>query len=152
MHASDFQSIEAALGIRLPYDYKQLLQNYPEEIAAARDLHLSDDADWLIEQNRFVRQTPENFFGKQAWRAEHFVIGEDGNGNCFYLNLHKGPPSPVYFLDHEQPDLEDVEAAPDFAGWLPQVQAQLEEYARNAAELQANLAKTRPPRPWWKFW
>lgn len=67
MNNLDFIHIEQTLNIALPSDYKQLLRSYPTEIAEAKELHLSDDPDWLIEQNLYVREQPNAFFGKKQW-------------------------------------------------------------------------------------
>jgi cell wall assembly regulator SMI1 len=150
MEHSDFQQIEQDLKVVLPGDYRELLENYPPAIAAARELHLSDNIEWVIGQNQMVREDPASFFGKKAWDPQHLVIGEDGNGNCFYLDLRL-PSSPVYRLDHETPDAPDGEPiASNLAAWIPQIQRELEELERNAQSLQSQRRVRK--KPWWKFW
>lgn len=150
MELSDFQQIERELKIVLPVDYRKVLENYPLAIAAAQDLQLSNQVEWLIGQNQMVREDPASFFGKKTWNPQHLVIGEDGNGNCFYLDLQL-PSSPVYKLNHETPDAPGGEVvATNLAAWIPLIQQELEEMQRNAHSLQ-NQSQSRK-KPWWKFW
>ena len=153
MNNDNIQKIEQALQVVLPEDYKKILLQYPREISDARDLHLADDVNWLIEQNLYVREDPSNFFGKEAWCPNHFIIGEDGNGNCFYLNLEKPLPSPIFLLDHTTPDSDDQEIACSFDAWIPQVREQLAEYRKNAEQRRQNEErKPQKTKPWWRFW
>lgn len=151
MDEQSIQSIEQALQICLPQEYKTILLHYPDALAEARELHLCDDAGWLIAQNAAVRQNPASFFGKKSWDGQHFIIGEDGNGNCFYLDLHKPLPSPIFLLYHDNPE-EGREVASSFEEWLPKIRQELEVYRSNAALLRENMEKRKPRKPWWKFW
>ncbi|MEN6326922.1 MAG: SMI1/KNR4 family protein [Syntrophomonas sp.] len=150
MNEVDFGRIEQTFNIVLPSDYKQLLGSYPEVITEARELQLSDDPEWLIEQNLYIREQPEAFFGKRKWLSEHFIIGEDGNGNCFYLNLKHGSPAPIFIMNHDSPDEHDIRIAPSFESWIPKIRTELDEYQKNRACLQESRQKHQ--KPWWKFW
>lgn len=150
MNEADIRRIEQTLNIALPSDYIEILCSYPEAIPEARELHLSDNPEWLIEQNLYVREVPESFFGKKEWLWEHFVIGEDGNGNCFYLNLKHGSPAPIFIMNHDSPDEHDIETAPSFESWIPKVRVEMDEYQRNQACLQESRQNLK--KPWWKFW
>ena len=154
MDSNNIRQIEQALEASLPEDYKRILLQYPREIPDARDLHLSDDVDWLIEQNLYVRQEPSGFFGKREWFDNHYIVGSDGNGNCFYLGLERPLPSPIFFLDHERPDVTGMEIASNFDEWIPKIREQLDEYQRNAKSLKVYKEKraAQATKPWYKFW
>jgi hypothetical protein len=152
MEAIDIQKIEKILKIKLPQDYKNILLNYPPEIAEAGELQFSNDAEWLIGQNEFVREDPANFFGKKAWPGEYFVIGEDGNGNCYYLDLSQKPPSTVFLLSHDEPDRPGRSMASSLETWLPILKNELAEARKNSELLAKNLERVKKSKPWWKFW
>ncbi len=155
MNELDIVLLEQNLGVKLPADYKQLLLNYPRELEklGAKELHLIDDIDWLVEQNLFARESPSEFFWwKKEWNKNYFVIGEDGNGNCFYINLSEKENPSVYFLNHEAPDEDDVKIAPDFNAWIIEVEKQLTKYKLNAEALAIYKRKKEQNRSWWKFW
>lgn len=152
MDQQDIQKIEQVLRIKLPLDYCNHLLAYPDGIDEAKVLHFSTEATWLIGQNEWMRENPANFFGKTSWPAHYFIIGEDGNGNAFYLDLRQPQPSPVYFLNHEAPEQDGQQTAASFEEWIPQVRTALEQYRKNARLLQANQNKRKVQKPWWQFW
>lgn len=143
--------MEQVLDIRLPEDLRQLWLAYPEDMAAARCDYFSDDPEWLLGQNQMLREDPASFFGMTAWPAHYIVIGEDGNGNAFFVDLQR--PGPVFRLDHAAPDQPALPVAASPAEWILWVRARLAEDEQNAAQLRENEAKRKAAKkPWWKFW
>ena len=135
---ASIERIKAELGIELPEEYETLVQNIPPDIPEAADLDISTDADWLIQHNTDLRADSAFFFDRrEAWPDFFYVLGEDGNGNAFYIDLREGSKPVVYFLDHEQPDTDHIIAARNIAEWIPQVRARIEERRVNAAALKA---------------
>src|SRR5262245_4168795 len=135
---ASLERVKAELRIELPEEYESLVQNMPPDIPEAADLDISTDAQWLIQHNADLRADPAFFFGRQElWPAYFYVLGEDGNGNAFYIDLREGPKPAVYFLDHEQPDTNHIVAASNIAEWIPHVRARIEESRVNAAALDA---------------
>jgi hypothetical protein len=136
-HAS-LERVKAELGIQLPEEYETLVQNIPGDIPDAEECDISTDPEWLIQHNSDLRADPAFFFDrKEAWPNYFYVLGEDGNGNAFYLDLREGSAPAVYFLDHEQPDIDSIMAASSITEWLMQVRVRLKERRANAAALEA---------------
>ena len=125
--------VKSELGIILPVEYERLVLDIPSDIPDAEDLHISISADWLIGQNQELRTNPSFFFFREEPWPEHFyVIGEDGNGNAFYLDLRERSNPVVYFLDHEQPDKDHIISGSTVLEWVNVVRAQMLEYRANA--------------------
>ncbi len=160
-HAS-LESVKAELGIELPEQYERLVQNIPPDIPDAAEYRISTDAHWLIQHNVDLRADPAFFFDrKEVWPDHFYVLGEDGNGNAFYLDLREGSSPAVYFLDHEQPDIDHIKAASSITEWLTQVRTQLKECRANDAALEAyerrrarriELARKIMQKVLWPFW
>ena len=132
------ERVKAKLGITLPEEYEQLVQNIPPDIPDAEECDVSTDAEWLIQHNADLRADPAFFFDRQEpWPGYFYVFGEDGNGNAFYLDLREGSASAVYFLDHAQPDIDRIVAASNIEEWLTQLRARLKERRANATALEA---------------
>jgi hypothetical protein len=159
-HAS-LERVKAELGIELPEEYERLVRDIPADIPDAADLDISTDAQWIIQHNADLRADPAFFFDRtEPWPGYFYVLGEDGNGNAFYLDLRESSASAVYFLDHEQPDTDHIIAATNIPEWLTQVRAHLKEARANAAALEAyEHRRTRRKevalkllRKVWPFW
>lgn len=136
-HAS-LERVKAELGIQLPEQYEQLVLNIPPDIPDAEECDISTDVEWLIQHNADLRADPAFFFDREEpWPDYFYVLGEDGNGNAFYLDLREGSAPAVYFLDHEQPDLDRMVAASSITEWVEQLRARLKERRTNAAALEA---------------
>lgn len=130
--------VKEELQIELPEEYEQLVREIPSDIPDAARLHISVDPDWLIQHNMDLRADPGFFFDRRTvWPTHFYVLGEDGNGNAFYLDLRERSAPAVYFLDHEQPDTDHTKAANSIPEWLTDVRARLKEYRANAAALEA---------------
>ena len=135
---ASLERVKAELGIELPEEYERLVRDIPADIPDAADLDISTDAQWIIQHNADLRADPAFFFDrKEPWPGYFYVLGEDGNGNAFYLDLRESSAPAVYFLDHEQPDTDHIIAATNIPEWLTQVRAHLKERRANAAALEA---------------
>jgi hypothetical protein len=85
----------------LPSHYVELVSNYPEELLGtnARDFALLDDPVSVIEENISVRGNP--FYGG-VWPSRYFIIGTNGCGDLYVMNLEDDIFSTGFF-DHERP-------------------------------------------------
>lgn len=97
----NFKRIQTELNISLPSFYRIAINNYPftavDELDFVED-NLIKDVTWIIEHNAALRTS--SFFGKE-WPQNYFVIGHDGFGNYFFLNL-KDNDQAIYFADHDE--------------------------------------------------
>src|SRR4030095_1922566 len=119
---ASLERVKKELGIELPEEYERLVRDIPPDIPDAAELDISVDPDWLIQHNRDLRADPGFFFErKKAWPDCFYVLGEDGNGNAFYLDLRESSTPAVYFLDHEQPDTAHITAANTISDCLTHV-------------------------------
>ena len=135
--SKSLERVKEELGIKLPEEYERLVREIPPDIPDAAELDISVDPDWLIQHNMDLRADPGFFFDrKEPWPDYFYVLGEDGNGNAFYLDLRESSTPAVYFLDHELPDTDHIKAANSISEWLTDVRARLKEYRRNAAALE----------------
>ena len=134
---ASLERVKEELDVELPEEYERLVREIPPDIPDAAELDISVDPDWLIQHNRDLRADPGFFFDrKKRWPDYFYVLGEDGNGNAFYLDLRESSAPIVYFLDHEQPDTDHIVAANSISEWLTQVRVRLKEYRANAAALE----------------
>jgi hypothetical protein len=117
MTIADLGRIEAALGLRLPADYRELMLAYPPFLREAHynspvgglasDALLFADPDRLIAYNRNWRDD-DFLLGEDDTepRADrHLIIGEDCGGNCWCVKLDSGDRA-VWFFNHEDGSLE----------------------------------------------
>ena len=115
MTESDIQKIEEAIGKMLPPSYKNILLNYPPELAepiendeAINVVILPNDANQLIDANlrvdKYIRATSK------------ILIGSDGCGNDFLID---NIDEKIYEIDHEECKYFDTEQTQfDFLGSL----------------------------------
>ena len=144
MTEADVLKIEEELAVSLPDAYRSILLNYPDELLklaeilktdeicdpeTPADLELLNDPDSLIENNRFVR-TPGHRYSKSGapWPASYFLIGIDGCGDYYAIDLQMGDESPVFFWGHEM--MEWDEHAPNIREFIPQLVEQYYDFAR----------------------
>lgn len=97
----DVSAIEEDLDVTLPQSYKDAIQNYPfkniDDIDNIED-SLIKNKDRLIALNLKLRK---DGFGGSQWPDYFFVIGEDGSGNYFFMNLKNKDDERVFYADHE---------------------------------------------------
>jgi hypothetical protein len=94
MNAADFTSIEEALRLRLPEWYRTTLEVYP---FPKEEMELFARAQKVINQNQEYRKT--GWFGF-PWPPSFFIIGEDGCGNLYFLDLADDDPR-IFIADHD---------------------------------------------------
>ncbi len=145
----DIDRIERELDIELPEEYKSILLAYPfahDSVVYEDDLF--GDAATLISRNQ---ESGQYGFMVHDWPSHYLVIGTDGAGNDFFIDL-QAAGSAVYIADHEVTSkskrLEYRLTAPsitDFVDLLKKQEAEFEEEERQAAERRLN-------RKWWQFW
>jgi hypothetical protein len=132
------ERVKDELAVELPQEYEQLVRDLAPDLQGAVDMDISTDPDWIIQHNRDLRADPAFFFDrKKLWPDHFYVLGEDGNGNAFYLDLRESSAPVVYFLDHEQPDADHIVAANTISDWLTDLRTRLKQYEANAASLEA---------------
>lgn len=149
MTAEDVSKIELEIGLALPADYQQVLLRYPfaSEGNAYCD-ELFGDAGYLIDTNRAYREG--SFFG-QTWPRHYLIIGDDGAGNVYFLDLARESLS-VFVADHETTSARNYlavsEEAPSLGALVQQIRRQ---QAEAKAEEQEEVERHRNRR-WWQFW
>ena len=100
MDVADIKAIEAALQIKLPQHYAELVTNYPIELLGteAEDFALINNAKQLIDENHSVRFG--HFYGSR-WPNNLLLIGTNGCGD-FYVTALNATEFSTGFFDHEQ--------------------------------------------------
>lgn len=121
MTPEDATRIEAALGISLPSDYRQLLLNYPV-IYDRGTPHgdLWDDADALIKRNQELRAKRKSLGTQYNPLPEEFLfVGDDAAGWQHLIDLRTDPPI-VHIMKYEAIDsiapATDKDGAPQAIG------------------------------------
>ena len=101
MDTTAITKIEAALGVKLPDHYIELVTNYPAELeeTEAPDFALFDNPDVIISENSAVRG--KSFYGG-TWPENLFIIGNNGCGDLYVTTLNSNEFSTGFF-DHEAP-------------------------------------------------
>ena len=107
MKTEELDSIEQALGIRLPSAYRSAAE------AGRLQRLLNSDSTSVIAINRAFR---EGEFDDLDWPHHMFAFADDGGGNHFCLDLSSPEGSRVLRRDHET--LELIPEADDFERWL----------------------------------
>ncbi|TBW47475.1 hypothetical protein EZI54_22720 [Marinobacter halodurans] len=100
MTNDEIRSIERSTGIKLPESYREILLNYPKELAGteAEDFGLLNDPEAIAEENIEVRKN--GYFGEK-WPERYFIIGQNGCGDYYVINHEKSEFS-VGFACHER--------------------------------------------------
>lgn len=119
MSPSPTELIEKALNVTLPPACVQYLSPFP--FAADSFVvwsGLTFDPEGIIKHTQERRA--KGFFD-QSWPAEYLVLGTDGLGNDFFIDL-TNEASPVYLADHEASSgstkLEYEQADPSLEVWI----------------------------------
>jgi hypothetical protein len=100
MNQEEIESIEEKTGIKLPESYKQVVLDYPKELAGteAEDFGLLNDVQMIIAENNDVKNN--GYFG-EAWPDRYFIIGQNGCGDYYVIN-HESKDFTVGFACHEE--------------------------------------------------
>lgn len=143
MRADDLDRIEAALGIRLPPDYRALMLDYPfRPDPDSTSLWLLDDPEAVVEETLRMRAAPPS----GAPRPLDLVhIGGDGGEELYFLDVSR-EPAPVLAWDLETGEL--ARRAADLPTWVDELRRELRSIE---ADEEAMAARARGRR-WWQFW
>ena len=99
MELKDIYKIENELKIKLPESYKSVMQCHPFEDNKKEPnitFCLINNVDEIIKENKEIQK--EGFLGT-PWKANLFVIGKDGAGNYYYINLNERINNKVFVTD-----------------------------------------------------
>lgn len=110
LSAKDLAILEERLGISLPPHYKDFNLHQHPLIDRLREhgenddtLTLITDLDFLLEISGFF-EIPKS----EGPCRNKFVIGQDGCGNFYLIDLLDHENTKVYFLDHDSYEEEEV--------------------------------------------
>ena len=101
MNKKTKQQLEELTGLAIPKSYEILIDNYPTELKTLKadagmkpgDYDLFDNANHILKINKFVRSEDFDIFDAEGdpttWPLRFLVIGEDGSGDYFAINLKR---------------------------------------------------------------
>lgn len=123
--AADLDGIEQALSVKLPADYRQLLLDYPFAENSVADSMLICNPELLLVLNsqRDLHFQIHHRKGRWVPGKNHFMIGNDGGEEQFYLDLNEAGCTVLKF------DLETGELSP-FANSAAEFKAKVNEIDR----------------------
>ena len=134
MTDSDFQKIENQLEIKLPDFYKNTMLNYPFSGSSyANEFSLPNNPVIVIDLNTLFFDATDN----------KLVIGSDGGGWFFYLELDKGEE--VYTFDLEESPIHMKPCAHSWVGYLKKLEEEEIEYEKDCPLIFDS-------KKWWQFW
>jgi hypothetical protein len=148
MTVTDIQRVEQALLIKLPRDYQQLLLDYPfSDDSFATACMVINDADALIKINsgRDVHFQTHHRKGRWTPQKNHFMIGNDGGEEQYYLDLDD-PASLVLRFDLETGELSR------YAQGIQDFKAKIDQVDRDIEEEEKRTAERRRSAKWWQLW
>ena len=98
----DIKRVEEALGVRLPAHYVSFLMEFKgykeaKGYQTGMDRFIYSDADILIEMNQLM-----GFHSDDKIIQHKLVIGENGGGDFYLIDLKDPDDKNVYFFDHEE--------------------------------------------------
>jgi hypothetical protein len=141
MTLEDIARIETDLGVRLPEDYRALMEAYPfPPDSFTAEFVMPNNATHLIEINRERSTLSKPKKGRSEPPASYFEIGGDGGEERYLIDLSQAE-SPVYVYDLETDEVR--EAALELQSFVAQCAAADEEIRRDE-EFTAR-------RRWWQF-
>jgi hypothetical protein len=148
MTHADIQCVEQALSVKLPSDYQQLLLDYPfSEDSFATACMVIRDAEALINVNQgtdthFVIHHQE---GSWVPQKNHFLIGNDGGEERYYLDLDD-PRSTIFRFELETGELSPYATGiADYKTKIDQIDREIEDEEKRATERRSNAK-------WWELW
>ena len=126
------KQIEDTLQVTLPEAYQKLLLSNP--FANDPDPYgweMYHNVNTIVGENLYHKD--KDFFGVE-WPPNYFVIGGDGFGNLYFLDLSRSDDV-VFFADHDETSEDEglsmYEETPSLELWIAQMR---EEKARVDAE------------------
>jgi hypothetical protein len=143
MSDEDLDRIEAALGVKLPPEYRATMRDYPfPPNSSAAEMWSRPDADWVIWRSR---EWSKSGLYDRPWSARYLALGGDGGEEEYILDLGTTPPS-VLTADVENGTVEPI--ATDWQSWL----ALLEERHAEIEQDERDMAERLRNKRWWEFW
>lgn len=134
----ELQSLESALGLKLPQEYGRALLDYP----LPRDPNSTEM--WLLDDLAALRELNDGW--RKMGRPEGLVvIGGDGGEESYVLDA-RTPPYPVLAYSVETGDVESY--APSFQEF---VERQRQEFRGIELDRQ-RMAEAYANKRWWQFW
>lgn len=150
MDARDIDDIEAALDLRLPPAYRELMLAYPfGPQSQTAELWLPADADVVVANTERGRRSAA--LQPQPWPPSYVVIGGDGGEELYVLDVSREPaPVLAYELEtrHTRPLAPDLAA---FVGLLRAREAEVEADQR-MIERGPTTRERQGGARWWQFW
>lgn len=106
--------IGTELGVTLPDEYRRILLDYPASLrgTTAEGYEFLRLPDYIVSENKAVRRG--TVFGMK-WPGNHLIIGSDGGGNAYTINLEE-LPTKVYVFDHDDRSFRII--AQSIAEWV----------------------------------
>jgi hypothetical protein len=149
--AGDLDDIEAALDVRLPPEYRTLMQAYPFGAnSQAAELWLPADPDAIVEDTLDARRAFA--MREQRWPKDYVIVGGDGGEERYVLDASRQPaPVVVYELEtgNVRPLAADTTA---FAALLNHREAQIAADDAAMKRLDAGTRHGDGQGRWWQFW
>jgi hypothetical protein len=143
MRDEDLDRIEAALGVKLPPEYRATMRDYPfPSDSSAAELWSRPDADWVIWRSR---EWSKSGLYDRPWSERYVALGSDGGEEEYILDLGTTPPS-VLTADVENGTVEPI--ATDWQRWL----ALLDEWHAEIEQDERDMAERVRNKRWWEFW
>jgi hypothetical protein len=97
MTTGELERIEKELELVLPHSYREFMQSGKFGEGYGGNPDLTGVAEEIIEMNKDLREN--GFFGAK-WPDNFLVIGDDGAGDYYFMDVKKQNPV-VLFADHE---------------------------------------------------
>jgi cell wall assembly regulator SMI1 len=144
MTEADLTSVESALEVILPAYYRELMLNYPTDLIAASYGPKGEPGqpadDWLhwkpetiIRENQSARKhlcIPGAEGKAESWPTRWLVIGNDGGGDHWYIDLMASPGQAGLVWKFEHESGRRFMAAPSLASWAKHLRALFERFQR----------------------
>ena len=141
--------IEQGLQVKLPDPYKRVLLKYPfppDSDAAYYDFY--GDPEVILEDNKYYH---DNGFNGLPWAAHHFIIGNDGSGEIFFIDLNLSD-SPIFKAGLNSGNAKSIavqEIAKNIYEFIEQVHArELEFGEEDPADLEENKKMKKRSSSW----
>ena len=141
--------IEQDLQVKLPDSYKRILLKYPfppESDAAYYDFY--GDSEVILEDNKYYR---DNGFSGHPWLPHHFIIGNDGTGDIFFIDLTHDDPKVFKAHQNSVPEKSFVtrEEAESLYQFIQQIQERTEEFEEEEpTDLEENKKPKKRENSW----
>ncbi len=141
--------IEQELQAKLPDTYKRVLLKYPfppDSDAAYYDLY--GDPEVILEDNKYYIN---NGINGLSWPNHHFIIGNDGAGDIFFIDLNS-PNSPIFKTpqnSNNEKSLTSQEVAKDILEFIEQIRERdLAFEEEEPSELEENKKMKKRSNSW----